>query len=229
MSLRTFQTLAARLVVEPDFRELVCAGGAAALGRESGGDLTELELRRLLAVAADPGLDAARFVHVDFRLSKLYVMLPLTRFMLGRERMLREARAFWRSSPPVTHYFIKEAVDFCDHLQGRLRARSLRAKYLAEVLAYERAELELKRPRPRGQMPRPQFVPFRHDPHALLSAIARGRRPRAVPARACTLVATLDAEGNVRWDIHEDEAKPDRDAPDSGIHPTPLQRASHGA
>lgn len=201
MSQRAFQTLAARMVVEPDFQELVRAGGAAALERESGGDLTELELRRLLALAADPGLDATRFVHVDFRLSKLYVSLPLTRFMLGRERMLREAQAFWRSNPPVTHYFIKEAVDFCDHLQARLRARALRAKYLPEVLAYERAELELKRPLPRGQAPRPQLVRFRHDPRALLSALARGRRPRAVPARACTLVATLDAEGNVRWDV----------------------------
>jgi hypothetical protein len=208
VSQRTFQTLAARLVVEPDFRELVCAGGAAALERETGGSLTELELRRLLAVAADPGLDATRFVHIDFRLSKLYVMLPLTRFLLGRERMLREAHAFWRATPPVTHYFVEEAVDFCDHLQGRLRTRALRAKYLAEVLAYERAELELKRPHPRGQVPRPQLVRFRHDPRALLSALARGRRPRAVPARACTLAATLDIEGNVRWDIQEDEAKP---------------------
>jgi hypothetical protein len=210
LSQRAFQTLAARLVVEPDFRERVCSGGAAALERESGGNLTGLELRRLLSVAADPGLDATRFVHVDFRLSKLYVMLPLTRFMLGRERMLREARAFWRSNPPVTHYFIKEAVDFCDHLQERLRTRALRAKYLDEVLAYERAELELKRPHPRGQVPRPQLVPFRHDPHALLSALARGRRPRAVPARACTLAATLDTEGNVRWDVQEDEPRPAR-------------------
>jgi hypothetical protein len=210
VSQRAFQTLAARLVVEPDFRQLVCAGGDAALERESGGNLTELERRRLLAVAAGPGLDATRFVHVDFRLSKLYVMLPLTRFMLGRERMLREAHAFWRSNPPVTHYFIKEAVDFCDHLRERLRTRALRAKYLAEVLAYERAELELKRPHPRGRAPRPQLVPFRHDPRALLSALARGRRPRAVPAHACTLVATLDREGNVRWDMQEDEPQPAR-------------------
>jgi hypothetical protein len=220
VSQRAFQTLAARLVVEPDFRGLVCAGGAAALERESGGSLTELESRRLLAVAADPGLDATRLVHFDFRLSKLYVMLPLTRFLLGRERMLREAHAFWRASPPVTHYFIKEAVDFCDHLQERLRTRALRARYLAEVLAYERAELELKRPRPGGRAPRPRLVPFRHDPRALLSALARGRRPRAIPLRACTLVATLDTEGNVRWDIQEDEAKPERDAPDNSMRPT---------
>lgn len=210
MSQRAFQTLAARLVVEPDFRELVRARGGAALEGEAGGDLTELERRRLLAVAADRGLDATRFVHVDFRLSKLYVMLPLTRFMLGRERMLREAHAFWRAHPPVTHYYIEEAVGFCDHLLERLRTRALRAKYLAEVLAYERAELELKRLRPRGQPPRPQRVTFRHDPHALLSALARGRRPRAVPARACTLVATLDAGGDIRWKVCEGGAKPAR-------------------
>jgi hypothetical protein len=191
------------MVVEPEFRERVRAEGPSALERESQGDLSELERLRLLCVAADRGLDAARFVHVDFRLSKLYIMLPLTRFMLGRERIFAEAQAFWRSNLPVSHYFIKEAIDFCDHLQERLRTRALRIKYLAEVVAYERAELELKRPLPRGQVPAPQLAHFRYDPLILLSALAQGRRPRAVPAHACTLVATLDTDGNVHWDVRE--------------------------
>jgi hypothetical protein len=203
VSQRAFQSLAARMVVEPEFRERVRAEGQSALERELDGELTELERSRLLNVAADRGLDAARFVHVDFRLSKLYIMLPLTRFMLGRERMFAEANAFWRSNLPVTHYFTKEAIEFCEHLQERLRTRALRVKYLAEVVAYERAELELKRPLPHGQAPAPQLAHFRYDPLILLSALANGRRPRAVPAHPCALVATLDADGNVHWDIRE--------------------------
>lgn len=202
MSQRAFQAMAGLIVVDADFRERVVRFGADALEA----DLTPLERQRLLALAADPGLEPTRLVHKDFRLSKLYIMLPLTRFMLGRERMLREAHGFWSENLPVTHYFLPEAFGFCDYLQKRLRSGRLRVKYLSEVISYERAELELKRPRPDGQTPPPQLVRFQHDPFSLLSSLAQGRRPRAVPALPRTLVATLNPEGNVQWNLHEGEA-----------------------
>jgi hypothetical protein len=198
LSLRAFQSMAGRMVVDEAFRRRICDEGDGALE----GDLTTRERERLVALARDRGLDATRFVHKDFRLSKLYVMLPLTRFMLGRELMLREVGLFWSENFPVTHYFLPEALQFCEHLQARLRRGQLRVKYLEEIVGYERAELELKRPRPQSDaaaLPPPQHVRFRFDPSSILSALAQRRRPRAVPPRDCTLVATLDSEGNINW------------------------------
>ena len=183
------------MVVESSFRERVRREGAEALNAS----LSEREVRRLLALASDRGLQATRLVHKDFRLSKLYIMLPLTRFLLGRERMLREVHLFWEENLPVTHYLLEEAIEFCDFLLRRLDAGRLRLKYLAEVVAYERAELELKRPRPQRLPPSPQRVRFRHHPASLLTALARRRVPRAIPVCECTLVATLDSDGQVQW------------------------------
>jgi hypothetical protein len=191
------------MVVDEEFRRRVHERGECALE----GELTAIERERLVALARDRGLDATRFVHKDFRLSKLYVMLPLTRFMLGRELMLREVGLFWSENFPVTHYFLPEALDFCKHLQARLLRGQLRVKYLEEIVAYERAELELKRACPQGDadaLPPPQLVRFRYDPSIILSSLARRRRPRAVPRHDCTLVATLDAEGNINWNMREE-------------------------
>lgn len=202
MSQREFQAMMGRMVVDTEFRARVRQHGVAALDA----DLTPREERRLLSVAADRGMDATRLVHTDFRLSKLYVMLPLTRLVLGRRRFLREANDFWSKYLPVTHYFIPESIDFCDYLQQRLRRGHLRVKYLREIVAYERAELELQRPRPdAAALPPPQIVEFRYDPIALFTSLTRQRRPRAIPPLDCALTGTLDRDGQIRWQLRADE------------------------
>jgi hypothetical protein len=184
----------ARLVVDADFRARVRSEREATLS----GDLTSLERKRLLVIASDRGLDATRMLYKGFRLSKLYATLPLTCALLGKQRLGREVTLYWAARMSVSLYYFEEAFGFCDHLQARLRS-GLRIVYLDEVLAYERACLELQRPRRKGDAPAPQFIKFHHDPEILLNRLTHGRRPRAVPALDCTLRGELDEAGKVQW------------------------------
>lgn len=202
MSQRSFQAAMARLVVDADFRARVRSKEEAALN----GDLTSLERKRLLAIAFDRGLDATCMLYKGFRLSKLYATLPLTCALLGKQRLGREVTLYWAARMSVSLYYFEEAFGFCDHLQARLRS-GLRVVYLDEVLAYERACLELQRPRREGDAPAPRFIKFHHDPEILLNRLTHGRRPRGVPALDCTLRGELDEAGKVQWHFVSDEAK----------------------
>jgi len=184
------------MVVDPAFRAHAREQGLAGMAD----DLTPLEQQRLLEVASDRGMHATRLIYEDFRLSKLYIMLPLTRFLLGRKRLAREVSAFWSANLPVSYYFLQEAIDFCNYLQERLRS-GLRVKYLYEIVSYERATLELQRPRLPAETIPPQTVNFSYDPISLFTQLSRQQRPRAVPPLRCTLVGTLDEDENVQWDI----------------------------
>ena len=194
MSARAFQAALAQLALEPDFREAVRRDGEAALGP----DLTALERRRLCGAAGDSGMELTAFLIRSFRLGKILTLLPLTRTLLGSERLADEAKLFWRDHPPTSFYFLEEALAFCDHLLARARAGH-GIKYLEEVVGYERTMLELRRVRADGEPPEPQLVHFDHDPVRLLSTLGAGRRPRGVPELHCTLRASLAGERDVQW------------------------------
>ncbi len=191
MTALAFQTALARLIVEPDFRDAVRAHGVAALP----GPLTPLEASRLATIAGDRGLDINRTLHKGFRLGKLRALLPLTCSLLRPARLAREVSAFWQANPPASFSFLPEALDFCTFLEHR----PLRSVYLAEVLAYERATLELEQAR--VGPPPPQSVRFRHDPVRLLGTLAAGGRPRCVPARPCVLLGSKEGDAPARWTL----------------------------
>jgi hypothetical protein len=189
VSAAAFQAALARLVVDPAYREGVRAHGEPVLE-----GLDALERRRLLAVAAGPGLDMTCKVHQAWRLGKLYTMVPLTCALLGEESLKRAVHDFWRSRPPRSFYFRDEAIDFCDHLSTRSEI-----PYLAEVLAYERAVLELRRPFTGDERERTATVEFRHDPARLLSALRAGERPGAIPELPCRLIGSARQGGPIAW------------------------------
>ena len=191
MTALAFQTALARLIVEPDFRDAVRASGAAALAAP----LTPLEASRLVTIASDRGLDMNRTLHKGFRFGKLRALLPLTCSLLTPVRLAREVAAFWQANPPASFSFLPEALEFC----GFLVQRQLRLVYLSEVLAFERATLELERAR--VGPPPPQSVRFRHDPVRLLGTLAAGRRPRSVPERPCVLLGSKDGDAPARWTL----------------------------
>lgn len=193
MSLAAFQSVLLRLIADPAFRDDVTMRGTDALGS----NLTPLETSRLQRIASDRGLDINRTLHKGFRLGKLRALLPLTCRLLGARRLARELPVFWQQRPPASFSFLPEALDFCDWLARR----RLRIRYLGEVLAYERALLELERART-GTAP-VQVVRFRHDPAALLAALADDRRPRAIAIRPCRAIGWRDASGAVRWRIRD--------------------------
>ncbi|HEX5735274.1 MAG TPA: hypothetical protein VF131_20765 [Blastocatellia bacterium] len=199
MTQRAFQSTVARLVIDPDFRDRVSVHGVIALGS----DLTTLERERVMAIVSDKGLDATRTLHKSFRLTKIYTLLPLTRALLGPDHLAKEIDSFWKAELPVSHYFMEEAIAFCDFLRDRI-CSGLRIKYLKEVIAYERANLELRRPRTNGDVPKPQFVNFDHDPVTLFTQLMNGKCPQVVPALSCLLVGNMGQDGEVQWHISTD-------------------------
>jgi hypothetical protein len=201
MSLQAFQAALARLVTDADFRQRLRSQGSEVLGS----DLSPRERARLARLADDHGLDVTASLVTSFRLGKILALLPLTRVLLGDERLVRELRLFWAEHPPTSFYAVEESLAFCDHLQRRRRSNHLRAAYLDDVLAYERAVLELRKPRPIGERPPPQFVRFRHDPARLLNSLGEGRRPRAVPKLACAFTGVLDEDGTIDWIVADEE------------------------
>jgi hypothetical protein len=196
VSAPVFQSALARLIVDPDFREDVREHRAAALPSP----LTPLERERLLAVSVDPGLDITRTLHKGFRLGKLLTHLPLTRVLLDRDTLAREVGEFWRRRPPVSFYFLEEALAFCDYLLERMRTGDLRVRYLEEITAYERAALELQRTRTDSSSPPPQRVEFHHDPLPLIAALARGEVPATATLRRCQLLGSRE-DGRLEWHL----------------------------
>lgn len=196
MSLRTFQSMLARLVTEPSFRDRVRTGEEGELGP----GLTEREQHRLRAAAGDPGLRVTATLVASFRLGKILQLLPLTRQMLGDARLVQEARAFWRECPPRTYYSLEEALEFCDYLLGTAG----RGPFVKEVVAFERVQLELRRVRPAGEPAPAQEVFFRHDPRDVLGPLSEGRAPRQARRWFGRLRATLGQGGEVEWERIDD-------------------------
>jgi hypothetical protein len=191
VSLAAFQSGLARLVIDPRWRDELRARGPAALP----GGLTRREGARLCAAAADPGLAVTGTLVVSFRLGKLITLLPMTRRLLGEAVLAREARRFWAEQPPRTFYALEEALDFT----AALLRRRLRNPFVDEVVGFERAMLELRRPR-ESPGPRSELVRFDHDPRIVLGALAAGRRPpRRTRRRPCALVASLRADETLEW------------------------------
>lgn len=199
MSQQCFQASLARLVSDPSFRDRVRVENEAALSD----DLTVLERRRLLQVAADDGLAITRTLYKGFRLSKILLMLPMTCTLLGNRRLAREVNLFWSQRYAMSFYFLEESLAFCDQLERRIR-EGLRIAYLPEILAFERASLELKRLDSDDGPAQAKLVRFRHDPENLIDALSNGQRPRAVPLRPCTLVSGRDSQGEVEWHVCEE-------------------------
>lgn len=195
MSAAVFQSALARLVVDPDFRNGVRGSGAETLPD----GLSDLERERLLAVVIDPGLEITHMLHKGFRLAKLLAWIPLTCAVLGREVRTREVGEFWKRRLPLSFYYLEEAVAFCDYLLERVK-EGLAIPYLEEIAAYERASLELRRARPVGEVADSQTVEFRHNPEALLGALARGESLADVPEMPYRLVGRR-VEGGVEWSL----------------------------
>lgn len=220
MSVAAFQSAMMRLVTDPDFRDDVRAHGAAACAR-----LTPREAARLDRIAVDPGVDINRTLHKGFRFGKLRSLLPLTCHRLGPQRLAREVARFWQDHPPAGFSFLPEALDFCDVLASR----GLRLRHLDEVLAYERAVLELQAALP-GE-PLERRVPFSHDPRAVLSALSRQQPLRGIAAMRCVLAGRRRAAGGgIEWAVERGapaDAPSRRARPSSGPRsaPRPARRA----
>lgn len=179
MTLAAFQDAFARLVSEPGFAAAVRDGAPVA-------DLSEQERTRLVTAAADPGLDAARTVHVGWRLSKLLGLLPLTCAALGSQLGTR-VQAYWAHHPPRSLYFEREAIAFGE----AVRDDDAAAPAVREVAAFEVASLRLDV----GDAEQVELR-FAHDPDALLAAAAAGADLAALPRASATAIGRRGAAGD---------------------------------
>ena len=194
MSMVIFQTELARLITNPQFRAKVREVGATALAEE----LTLLERRRLLAVAASPGLDVTWSLHKGFRLNKLLSRMPFTCALLDDDVLAREIGLFWDKTPPTSFYFTAEASAFCDHLLER--AAELAIPCMEEVVALERATLLLQLPNEAGAGgPPAQVLRFEHDPSRLLAALQTGAAVGDLPIEPCVLIGQRNSAGDIAW------------------------------
>lgn len=190
MTVGAFQTALARILVEPAFERRVREEGAAAL---RGRPLSVAERERLLAVAADgsdsaddPEDDANASLDRGPALRDLLGRLPLTFTLLDLVTSRRELAAFWGGRVPPGFYHLEQAIAFCDHLLAR--RDEIAVPYLAEIVAYERARLELLREPPDGGDAPLEWVEFEHDPLFLIGELAAGRIPERPGRRRCFLV-----------------------------------------
>ena len=203
MSEATFQSAFSRLVTDPAFRDRIRTCGPAALS-SADIDLDDDEISHLVALARMPGLDVMRKLHKGFRMNKLLSMLPLTCRLLGTTRLAREAGAFWRSRPASSFYYLEEAEAFASLLDRR-RREGLRVPYLGDILAYEQAAMQLRKPRPPEEATPRVEVELRHNPAQLLQALARGERPRRIQRLRAGLIGELDETGEPRWSLATQE------------------------
>jgi len=178
MSLEIYQEIFCKMVAAPDLRERVLERCGEYL---NGLDLTEVERRRLLAIAAQPGMRVNTAIHRANRITPLDHSVPFTLFLLG-DRLRDVLQRYWSENPTENLQIPAECERFAAFLEGEIRADRIADPYLEEVLAFERACTELKylteeellrvNPAPGALPPLVRVITFRHDPEHLLEALA---------------------------------------------------------
>jgi len=171
------------MVASPAFRERVLERPGEVLDSL---DLTERERRRLLAMAAQPGMRVSTAIHRANRLSPLEQSLPFTCFLLG-ESLPDLVERYWSENPTENLQIPAEYERFAAYLGGEIRAGRVAGPYLEEVLAFERActelrfftadELGRRASASAGLPPQVRIVTFRHDPERLLGALEKLEMP----------------------------------------------------
>jgi len=183
MSLEVYQEIFCKMVAAPGLRERVLERSGEYL---NGLDLTELERRRLLAIAAQPGMRVNTAIHRANRITPLDHSVPFTLLLLG-DRLRDLLQRYWSENPTENLQIPAECERFSAFLEGEIRAGRIVDPYLEEVLAFERACTELKflteeelrrvKTGADGLPPLIRLITFRHDPEPLLEALANGKIP----------------------------------------------------
>jgi hypothetical protein len=183
MSLEVYQETLGRMVALPAFRERVALHPVEAL---SGLELTERESRRLLAVAAQPGMLVNTAIHRANRLTPLDQTMPFTCFLLGKELPALLER-YWLENPTENLQLPVECERFAAFVKREIENGRVSNYYLEEVLEFERVCTELRFYTEQELRNRDSFnkglpdlvrlVNFRHDPVQLLEALMNLQLP----------------------------------------------------
>jgi hypothetical protein len=192
VTLAAFQALLAELVLSPELREAVAEDDAALDGLE----LSPLERRRLVRIAADPRLATTTMLHEKRRLAGVATALPGTCILLGESFVLDLVREHARAGPPASFYFQDDGRSFGAFLRGAIDGLEVHP-CTRDVLEIELAMLELRQAAgarehrlPKGSIGLPakaRLVELEHHPLEVLALLEGGdtsARPTTQPSAA---------------------------------------------
>jgi hypothetical protein len=218
-----FQTALVRFLTDPTLRNLALDGEETAGGNGGAAGVSTEDLARLRQL--DHGRTAvfSELLLLN-RVSKVVEGLPWTTALLGNG-LWPMANEFNQACPPTHAKKLREAIAFAEFLQERIASRPAEPPFLADVVAYEAAVLELRfeaaletaPPLADGAAPavgrngrRPGWVPFLlpgsrvvalgYDVEAIGQAIGRGESPTSPPQRPTCVLLRLDPSGVVLQD-----------------------------
>jgi hypothetical protein len=140
MTAAAFQSALARLVIDPEFRDEVKAGKSEPLR-----GLSARERARIVAVAADRGLDITRRMYVSFRLARLEVGAPRTFRTLSRLGLEKELERYLAHRRPASFYHLVEGRALLRFFSRRMREGALDDPELARAIAEDEKELDRER------------------------------------------------------------------------------------
>lgn len=178
MSLQDFQRALTAMTLDAGLANEVYARGADALTPYR---LTPREERRLLAVVRQPGMALNCTLARANRFAAIHDAFPMTCRLLGPD--LRDVLdALWRARSPDNYQLSGEELPFAEAVEARLATGPSASPYLTEVLAYERACLDLAlqlrgAARPEALRSKGRWTDFSHDPRQLFAALEQSALP----------------------------------------------------
>lgn len=185
MSLEVYQDTLCRMVALASFRERIVQDPVAAL---QGLELTARETKRLLAIAAQPGMRVNTAIHRANRLAPLDHTMPFSCFLL-REELPALVERYWLENPSENLQLPVECQRFAAFMKREIEANRVSNPYVEEVLEFERVCTELRffteqelRNLELVDDALPalvRIVNFRHDPVQLLDALMNLQQPPA--------------------------------------------------
>lgn len=187
MSLEAYQHVLCRMVASAGYRGAVLSDPNPCFGDL---ELTPRERRRLLAVAAQPGMRVNTAIHRANRLATIAQTMPFTCFLLST-RMQDVFDRFWTANPTESLQIPVECERFAEFLETEIEAGRVDDPYVAEIVEFEKACTRLRfytgdEIRLRGWSrddlpPLVMVVRFRHDPVPLLEALSELKIPSDLP------------------------------------------------
>ncbi len=188
---------------QAELAEMV-AGTAA--GFRAGEELTALDARRLTSLASQPGIGTMRTLYYSWRLTKVLSLLPLTTRALGSERLAASLRSFWQARRATSLYFVDECIAFLDFVADTLLHNELPSLY--DVVAFERARLQLRCDQAKGIAPTPQRVQVHHELTSIINALNAGADLSNLPLSDELLIGELSADGQESWQTRHFSGSP---------------------
>jgi hypothetical protein len=185
MSLEVYQETFCRMVALPAFRERIVQQPVEAL---NGLELTPRERKRLLTIAAQPGMRVNTAIHRANRLSPLEQTVPFSCFLLG-EQLPSLLERYWLENPTENLQLPAECERFAAFLRREIQTSRIVNPYLEEVLEFERVCTTLRflteqespnlDSRNDGLPDSIRIIHFCHDPVPLLEALTDLQLPPA--------------------------------------------------